>query len=185
MIGTAVVRGLYLRSRLSANLDVLRAVAVLLVLAQHLMNRFHVGQKFGFVVPPIGSFGVLVFFVHTSLVLMYSMERSGLSGSRLAANFYVRRIFRIYPLSMLAVLSAVALRLDSSVPGIQGLARTASPGMGRILSNLFLVQNLVKPGSIINVLWSLPFELQMYLFLPLLFLWIGRKKPSARLLCIL
>ena len=136
----------------------------------------------GFRLPPIGTFGVLLFFVHTCLVLMYSMERGGLDGPVLAGNFYVRRLFRIYPLSILAVLTAVALHLDSGAPGIQGLSRAEPVSLGRILSNLFLIQNLVKPGSIINVLWSLPVEVQMYVILPFLFLWIrGKKAPVWRL----
>jgi peptidoglycan/LPS O-acetylase OafA/YrhL len=113
------------------------------------------------------------------------MERSGLDGSALFGNFYIRRMFRIYPLSMLAVLTAVTLRLDSGVGGTPGLSRAAFVGLGRIFSNLFLVQNLVKPGSIINVLWSLPYEVQMYVFLPFLFLWIRKKRKAVWPLCLL
>ena len=171
-------------AKLSANLDFLRAAAVLLVLGQHLLNRFGVGILLGLRIPPIGVFGVLIFFVHTCLVLMYSMERSRLDGRSLAGNFYVRRLFRIYPLSMLAVLTAVALHLDA-VQGIPGLSRAEPVALGRIFSNLLLVQNLMRPGSIINVLWSLPFEVQMYAFLPFLFLWIRNKQRSVWLLCIL
>jgi peptidoglycan/LPS O-acetylase OafA/YrhL len=167
--------------KLSANLDLLRTVAVLLVLAQHLLRRFQTGNDF----PPIGTFGVLIFFVHTCLVLMYSMERSGLDGSSLFPNFYLRRAFRIYPLSMLAVLTAVALHLDSGIHGVPGLSHSGPVGLGRVLSNLFLVQNLVKPGSIINVLWSLPFEVQMYVFLPFLFLWIRKKRGAVWRLSLL
>ena len=105
----------------SFNLDLLRAVAVTLVLAQHLLNRFYFA-KLGFDGPAIGTFGVLIFFVHTCLVLMYSMERSSLDGFPLALNFYIRRMFRIYPLSMLAVLTAVALHLDSGRHGVPGLS---------------------------------------------------------------
>jgi peptidoglycan/LPS O-acetylase OafA/YrhL len=170
--------------QLSFNLDLLRAVAVTLVLAQHLVNRFYFA-KLGLAGPPIGTFGVLIFFVHTCLVLMYSMERSGLEGLPLALNFYIRRIFRIYPLSMLAVLTAVALHLDSGWHGVPGLSHVAHIELGRIFSNLLLIQNMVRPGSIINVLWSLPYEVQMYVFLPILFLWIGRRRISAQLLCVL
>lgn len=168
--------------KLSANLDLLRALAVLLVLAQHLAARFRFLPGGA---PPIGTFGVLLFFVHTCLVLMYSMERSGLDGFALGRNFYVRRLFRIYPLSILAVLTAVVLHLDA-VAGIPGVSKAVVPvGWGRIFSNIFLVQNLVKPGSIINVLWSLPLEVQMYVFLPFLFLWSrGRRRP-VRWLCLL
>jgi len=173
-----------LPAKLSANLDFLRALAVLLVLAQHILYRFHFGPRFGIHIPPIGTFGVLLFFVHTCLVLMYSMQRSHLEGAALAGNFYVRRLFRIYPLSMLAVLTAVALHLDA-VQGIPGLSHAAPVSMGRIFSNLLLVQNLMRPGSIINVLWSLPYEVQMYVFLPFLYLWIRGKPNAVRRLTIL
>jgi peptidoglycan/LPS O-acetylase OafA/YrhL len=39
------------------------------------------------------------------------------------------------------------------------------------VSNLFLTQNLTQSGSLISVLWSLPYEIQMYAILPLLFMW--------------
>jgi len=173
-----------LEQQLSFNLDLLRAVAVIFVLAQHLLNRFYFANL-GVAGPTIGTFGVLIFFVHTCLVLMYSMERSGLEGLPLASNFYIRRIFRIYPLSILAVLSAVALHLDSGLHGVPGLSHAAHIDFGRIVSNLLLIQNMVKPGSIINVLWSLPYEVQMYIFLPILFLWIRRWRISAQFLCVL
>lgn len=169
----------------SANLDFLRAAAVLLVLAQHLLYRWQVGQRIGIDIPPIGTFGVLLFFVHTCLVLMYSMDRSHLNGFSLARNFYVRRAFRIYPLSILAVMTAVALRLDSMVNGVPGLSHAEPVAMGRIVSNLLLVQNLMRPGSIINVLWSLPYEVQMYIFLPFLFMWIRGRRFAPRYLCAL
>lgn len=171
-----------MQTKISANLDFLRAVAVLLVLVQHLVYRFH-GPECGF--PPIGTFGVLIFFVHTCLVLMYSMNRTRLAGAALFVNFYIRRIFRIYPLSVLAVLTAVALHLDSGVNGIPGLSHVESIPGWRIFSNLFLVQNIIKPGSIINVLWSLPFEVQMYIFLPFLYIWVRRTRVPIRTLCIL
>ena len=124
----------------------------------------------------LGLFGVLLFFVHTSLVLMRSMERSDLSGGALVKNFYIRRFFRIYPLSVLAVLTALALRLDSDINGIAGLSGGAWPGKLSVVSQLLLVQNLTQVKSIVNVLWSLPYEVQMYLLLPFLFMWIRGKR---------
>ena len=169
---------------ISANLDFLRAVAVLLVLAQHLCRRLHVESIAWVPVTSLGFFGVLLFFVHTSLVLMYSMERSGLQGSSLLKDFYIRRIFRIYPLSVLAVTAALALHLDSDVNGTAGLSYGALPGAKAILSQFLLVQNVVHVKSIVNVLWSLPFELQMYVFLPFLFVWIRRKRAFWPLLAL-
>ncbi len=164
---------------LSANLDLLRAIAVVLVLAQHLAKRNCVETFAWMPTSSWGLFGVLLFFVHTCLVLMYSMERSHLTGWPLLTNFATRRVFRIYPLSILAVLTALALHLDSDINGIRGLSHGHFPGIVSAASNLLLVQNLTEVKSIVNVLWSLPFELQMYAFLPFLFLWIRRSSMSG------
>jgi peptidoglycan/LPS O-acetylase OafA/YrhL len=107
------------------------------------------------------------------------MERSGLRGRLLATNFYIRRFFRIYPLSVVAIACALALHLDSNVNSIPGLSYGPRPGKLQILSQLLLVQNLVHVKSIVNVLWSLPFEVQMYVFLPLLYAWIRYQKRGA------
>ncbi len=170
-------RSIGLSSGLSSNLDLLRAIAVLLVLAQHLTRRVSLDRIGWIPTSCLGLFGVLLFFVHTCLVLMYSMERSGLTGRRLFASFHIRRIFRIYPLSILAVAVALALHLTSDVNGIRGLSVASLGGKREIIANFLLIQNLAQVKSIINVLWSLPFELQMYLFLPFIFLWIrGRRR---------
>jgi len=150
----------------SSNLDFLRSMAVLMVLVNHLTRHYHYDRF-----DALGLFGVLLFFVHTSLVLMYSMQRSRLTGSALIKDFYIRRFFRIYPLSVLAVLAAFALHLHADG---RGLSFGARPGPLELISNLFLVQNLTYSPSIIGPLWSLPLEVQMYLALPFLFLWRKR-----------
>ena len=166
----------------SSNLDLLRAIAVLLVLAQHLLRRMQIYHLAWIPTSSLGLFGVLLFFVHTCLVLMYSMERSQLTGRTLFLNFYVRRIFRIYPLSILAVAAAVALHLTSDINGVPGLSVGPLGGKREIIANFLLIQNLASVKSTVNVLWSLPFELQMYLVLPFLFLWIrGRRRVWALL----
>jgi len=155
----------------SANLDVLRSIAVLMVLFDHLCRHFHHDRVLGLGVVDWGTFGVLLFFVHTSLVLMSSMQRSSLRGIDLVKNFYIRRFFRIYPLSILAVLTAVGLHLHAAG---RGLAFGPRPQALEFISNLFLIQNLTYSDSIIGPLWSLPIEVQMYLILPAFFLWRKR-----------
>jgi peptidoglycan/LPS O-acetylase OafA/YrhL len=168
----------------SANLDLLRAIAVLLVLIQHLCRRLHTEHLSWIPTTSLGYFGVLLFFVHTSLVLMYSLERTHLGGPPLFVNFYIRRIFRIYPLSILAVVTAVALHLESDINGTAGLSVGTFPGKYSVVVQLLLVQNLVFVKSIVNVLWSLPFEMQMYIFLPFLFIWIHGKRMLWPLLLL-
>ena len=144
-----------------ANLDFLRAVAVGLVFFDHLFVTMGARGMGAF-----GTFGVLLFFVHTALVLMMSMERLGLPGLALYKTFMVRRIFRIYPLSILSVLIVVCFR----IPSISWFGEYQWTGWTAFASNLLLTQNLTHSGSLISVLWSLPFEIQMYTILPLLFL---------------
>jgi peptidoglycan/LPS O-acetylase OafA/YrhL len=148
-----------------ANLDILRTVAVSLVFCAHLAEAMKI-RGLG----DVGQLGVLIFFVHTSLVLMLSMGRIGLSGFRLYFVFLVRRVFRIYPLSILAVLAVITFRIPA-VFWIGGFERV---GWRTFFSNIFLTQNLTHSYSILSVLWSLPFEMQMYFLLPVLYLLLTR-----------
>lgn len=151
---------------MNRNLDLLRAVAVLCVFSSHLFDqvtRTHVGFSFH-----VGQLGVIMFFVHTSLVLMQSLDRSSLTGAAFYRDFYVHRIFRIYPLSILCVTIAFF------IPG-------ALWTLTELFSNLALVQNLTYKQSIVFGLWSLPLEVQMYVMLPFLFL-IFRSRPVKALL---
>lgn len=173
-----------MRSKASCNLDLLRCIAVVLVVGQHLCRRTRIEHVLWIDTSSLGLFGVLLFFVHTSLVLMQSMERSGLSGSALFRNFYIRRCFRIYPLSVLTVVVALALKLDSNINGIAGLSVGSFPGRLAAISQLLLVQNILHIKSTVNVLWSLPYEVQMYLLLPVIFVWIRRRNMTLPLLAI-
>jgi peptidoglycan/LPS O-acetylase OafA/YrhL len=115
---------------------------------------------------------VAIFFVHTSYVLMRTLSR--LPEQDRAARFYVRRAFRIYPLSVLTVLVVVA----GQIPPFPTRAYHW-PGWVDLLSNLALVQNLTLSPSVLDPLWSLPYEVQMYLVLPALFLLVTRRDAPA------
>jgi peptidoglycan/LPS O-acetylase OafA/YrhL len=161
-------------SQESPDLDFLRSFAVLSVVGFHVLELFeqrhspHVARLRLF--HSIGQWGVLIFFVHTSLVLMFSLERQQLRYPAKPSYipFLARRIFRIFPLSV-AVVSVVALLRAPLSNLIGGQFIDAHLRWGGITSNLLLLQNLTHTDSIIAPLWSLPYEMQMYLFLPLLF----------------
>jgi len=158
-------------SRNSANLDVLRATAVLMVFGYHLLEYGYFSERR---VSGLGQFGVLIFFVHTSLVLMMSMERN--SG---ALNFYIRRFFRIYPLSALVVGLVTVLHIPSNPA-----REYASLGAFHLLSNFALTMNLTHSPMALAPLWSLPIEVQMYVVLPLLFLVTRTRHPFRNLLLV-
>lgn len=140
------------KAPLSPNLDILRAIAVLCVFIDHVgIIGFRMSHP---AVANLGLVGVLLFFVHTCFVLLMSLDRQ--PGT---ARFYVRRVFRIYPLAIFAVVMAAATERHS---------------WGEVFSNLALVQNLTGHGDIAAVLWSLPWEVQMYVTLPVVF-WAVRR----------
>jgi peptidoglycan/LPS O-acetylase OafA/YrhL len=171
--------------RNSPNLDALRSFAVLLVLANHAIETFAavLGERS---IPvavsyDIGRMGVLLFFVHTACVLFASLERMNLTGWPLAGSFYVRRAFRIYPLAIVCVAAAVSFQIPE-----RAWVEYESPDMGALLSNLFLTTNLTETKPVFGVLWTLPVELQLYLFLPLIFLFTQRATDikTLVLLCV-
>lgn len=149
-----------------ANLDFVRAVAVLCVFCSHTII-VTTGRSTE-LLHHVGQLGVIMFFVHTSYVLMGSLERSPLWGWPRVAEFFVHRAFRIYPLAIVCVLVAAAL------PGAAWTPR-------QLLANLTLTQNLVYEESMVGGLWTLPLELQMYCALPFLFM-AFRHRPAWWLL---
>ncbi|HEY0584504.1 MAG TPA: acyltransferase [Pseudoduganella sp.] len=152
---------------LKPNLDFLRAVAVLLVLAAHVAGYTIRTSPISFA---LGQVGVMLFFVHTSLVLMQSLERQQLAGAALFRAFYLQRACRIYPLAAVMLLGIYVFMEAQWTPF-------------ELAANLLLVQNLVYARYMSSVLWSLCLEVQMYLVLPLLFL-LCRQRAVGWLLAL-
>ncbi len=151
------------------NLDFMRAVAVLLVLLGHFTFFHGVTDAGPFKTERMGEIGVKIFFVHTCFVLMLALERQwkNQGGAELFSSFMLRRIFRIYPLSVAIVSIVVVFHLPMAElhPGnFQGMP--LHPAL--VISNLLLLQS--SAHSILGPTWSLPYEMAMYLFLPGLFL---------------
>jgi len=155
--------------RLLPNLDFIRAVAVISVVVEHVLLAYKI-QTIGYwQVAWIGVVGVFIFFVHTSLVLMWSLERKPHT-----LDFYIRRIFRIYPLVLLAI--AVTLAFHAPVNGTPTsyFHYAAPPTLKSLLFACLLVPNLLGNYIPLGVMWSLPYEVQMYLGLPVLFFFVRR-----------
>jgi len=150
----------------SPNLDLLRAFAVVLVVLSHMPDVL--GWNWN--TWSMGRVGVGLFFVHTTLVLMQSLERTGPA----AVPFYVRRIFRIYPLSMATVLVMAAIMWLGNKP----------LSMAEFASNLLLLQQATGHWPYPPQLWTLPYELEMYLLLPAIYAFTraGRSMPRVALL---
>ena len=152
----------------SRNLDLLRSFAVLLVVGFHLAKLFN-WQVAKLRVTDFGLLGVMFFFVHTTLVLMFSLERQSAGrNATLFLPFMIRRCFRIYPLAILVVTFAYLFRIPSDLQF--GQFNLLHQSAGNLLANILLIQNVTRQKANPGILWSLPLELQMYLALPALFL---------------
>lgn len=158
-----------------ANLDLLRSLAVLSVVATHFWQQSNAVHLWNFsdgtrrlffeVSLNLSFTGVMFFFVHTCLVLMLSMHRA--PDAHRWRNFLIRRAFRIYPLCWATILLVLATGLTDQP---EGWLHTL--GWRGIVANFLLVQNMLHRGlntSVIAPLWSLPWEVQMYLLLPFFF----------------
>lgn len=158
-------------SEATANLDLLRSIAVLLVVGRHLAGMSGASYLGPVPLQPLGILGVLLFFVHTSLVLMHSLERQGgipAHGTATGwARFMVRRVMRIYPLSILVIL-ALAVAIPLIPPGVPRFGIAPDYDAAMLWSNLGLVQDLTRLPDMMGPLWGLPLEIEMYLVLPFL-----------------
>jgi peptidoglycan/LPS O-acetylase OafA/YrhL len=119
-------------------LDLLRATAVLMVVVFHvLLSLGMVAGRLGWLMG-LGRWAVLIFFVHTSLVLMFSLERQSAAaafGWRHYLAFLLRRCFRLLPLSTIVIAAVVAL--DLPVASVHhGHFAAVHPGAGGILANV-------------------------------------------------
>src|SRR4051812_37319949 len=124
-----------------------------MVVATHLLE---VSGHLNDAVISLGHAGVMMFFVHTAIVLMQSLERLDADSDRnLALRFYIRRFFRIYPLPIFAVLLVVIV-LRFYPHALNAFFGTYNPSQSQLLANLTLTQNLFGVQDIILVMWSLP-----------------------------
>ena len=166
-----------------ANLDFLRATAVLLVLLGHLTYFMGFTEIGPLATIRMGAMGVGMFFVHTCLVLMLSLERQwkASGNSRFFSSFMVRRIFRIYPLSLVIVFIVVIFRLPmAGITPQHFFGLRLHPSL--IVANALLVQH--SGHSILGPMWSLSYEMAMYLLLPALFRVLYPNKSYWRIAAI-
>ncbi|MBT2326081.1 acyltransferase [Variovorax paradoxus] len=154
------------------NLDLLRSCAVSFVVLSHMRDFVGWGaeQEAVYRLEALGGLGVAIFFVHTTLVLLMSLERHGPA----AGPFFIRRVFRIYPLAVAVVILSALLKWREGV----------LTDLGELASNLLLIQNITGHASTPRPLWTLPYELQMYLFLPALYVVTRLSQPRLRIALI-
>jgi peptidoglycan/LPS O-acetylase OafA/YrhL len=150
----------------NANLDALRALAVLMVLGRH-FDCFQLWTKVGWA--GVDLFFVLSGFLISGLLFTEWKERRAISISR----FYIRRGLKIYP--AFYALLAVIVSIQIAWPNI--IAFTGGPiSLSRLAAEMLFVQNY-SPG-LLGHTWSLGVEEHFYLALPLVLWWMQRSQSA-------
>ena len=143
------------------DIDGLRAVAVLLVVAYHVRTRF----------TPGGFIGVDVFFVISGFLITSILMRE-LDGSRFSIQgFYVRRIRRIGPALIAVVIGTSIFAFVLLLPSeLKDYARSLLAALGFASNFYFWSQTgYFKPEALTMPLlhtWSLAVEEQFYIIFP-------------------
>lgn len=158
----------------SKSLDILRAVAVILVLGRHMIPcPEDLNPTLHFLTTiwlRVGWVGVDLFFVLSGFLISGLLFREYKAYGQIAfKHFFIRRGFKIYPpffvLIMLTVFS-LSLR-GETIPYINAI------------HEIFFLQNY-QPG-LWNHTWSLAVEEHFYILLPALFVFLLRHKESDHL----
>jgi peptidoglycan/LPS O-acetylase OafA/YrhL len=169
-------------------LDALRGLAALTVVVHHFLianpafiDAAHRADYAWFKLSPLhvvwaGREAVILFFILSGFVLSIPWW----DGRRPAtAAFFVRRLFRIYPAYLVAVLAATAGDLLISRHGLAGMSTwfnsvwARPPDAPTLVSHLLLVPPF-DPQPLDPVLWSLSHEMRISLLFPLLMWFVMR-----------
>lgn len=167
----------YRARRYLPELDGLRAISILLVFTTHvdalLWERLH------------GSTGVTVFFVLSGyLITTLGLREEERTGRLDLRGFYLRRIFRIYPLYavVLALYAVLVLGLGMASERREAFASTLPYYLGFLPERALLVH----PEPPFSGAWSLGIEEKFYFVWPLLgfVLLAGRLRPRLVALAV-
>lgn len=138
------------------SIDGLRAISIIFVLISHFYFKNSFIEK-----THIGIIGVHIFFVISGFLITTLLLREKLKNELISLkNFYIRRLFRIFPLVYLFIFVLFFLNIffDLKITNIS------------FLQSLFFVKNYPIPNSGLDWysshLWSLAVEEQFYLLFP-------------------
>ena len=144
----------------------LRALAVLMVFAVHLLDSFNTyffpnSETLNLAMPFVkrfGTFGVELFFVISGYVIMNSVRKYDLR------EFLLRRLIRIYPLFAAFTLAFFALSWITNFHPHSASSLVSGPTLGAALLNLSFLNIYFGTPALSPNAWSLTFEANFYIF---------------------
>ena len=157
-------------------LDGLRGLAALAVALYHFNGELAVliRQHWPIWISDVMSFGYLgvaVFFALSGYAISSSLRGSSIT-TLFAMKYAARRVLRLDPPYWLSLLVALALAFAKAL--VFPDMHLTLPGAGCLAGHLFYVQGFLGCANLIDIYWTLCYEVQFYLFL-LCVLAVGQK----------
>lgn len=152
-------------------LNALRFLAALLVVLMHIHNNMGISGLPQLPALPVlfkGLSAVSFFFVLSGFLITYLLLKEiNETGTVSIKHFYLRRVFRIWPLYFLIIAFGM-LFYWKIVPSLHMSFESDYPhGLAVILYTFFLanlMNSLYHVGGILHITWSIAVEEQFYLF---------------------
>ncbi|MGE4316492.1 acyltransferase family protein [Acinetobacter sp.] len=162
-----------MNSNYQRHIDILRALAVLLVIFHHLKIPYFNG----------GFIGVDIFLVISGYLITKNIKKEKLSTAHFSfKNFYNRRIIRLAPSFFLVILTSMIAFFFILTPeewsdflktAIASIFLTSNIYYSSLLNNYFTINSETTP---LLHLWSLSLEEQFYLIWPIFLILLLRLK---------
>jgi peptidoglycan/LPS O-acetylase OafA/YrhL len=141
-------------------------MAAFSVLIQHACEKvFPAFAQFTSQYFQFGVFGVTLFFLCSGFVIPVSLEKT-----HSLRKFWLNRIFRLYPLYLVSMITTLAL---------MAMGKGHFPSVTDILANLTMLQKFLGRPSILHLYWTLSLEMAFYIMVSLVFLAGWLKKSVA------
>ncbi len=156
------------------SLDWLRGILAVSVMLYHLVGWQVTPLDSGSLLGRLGIYAVSMFFVLSGLSIAMVYSRYIVDRTT-TISFYVRRVFRIWPLFWVAVIGAAALQL----------ARGVEVGWKLIALNLTTLFAFIRPTAYLSTgAWSIGNEMVYYALSPILLVAYRRSRILGNLLVL-
>lgn len=157
------------------SLDWLRGLMAVVIMFYHLTYWHFYPLDSSFFLGRFGVYGVSVFFVLSGLSM--AIVYSGIMvGKASVSSFYIKRIFRIWPLLWACILLAT----------IPIIARGDEVSVVKLLLNFTTLFGFISPGDYINTgAWSIGNEMVYYAFTPIILIIFEKNRTHGNILLLL
>lgn len=152
-------------------LDALRGLAALAVVFDHLMFGM-LGPVKSYVTPWFapGLYGVFVFFLISGYIVPASLERKDSVRA-----FWVSRVFRLYPIYVVAIVGLVLL----TWAGVGSLGGAGQHPENSALGQLLMMPAVLHVPDVPYTAWTLSYEMVFYLVLTGLFVTRAHRRSGV------